>query len=232
MTTTFAPTSSPPSHSERLCSRIELALPATVQIMDIIVNHPRLKELFPEMLIRLHWLMRNSVPVMEAAMEGCRQRADDPVCAVLLPYLEEHTLEEQGHDEVLLSDLEAIGYPRQDVLRRLPSPAAAAAEGALTYWTNHHHPVAILGGMIPSECYPTSMKTIHFLQQQTGYPKAAFRTMEMHSELDQGHGKEALEMLDSLPLDDWHHELLGVAALHFLSGTTQMYRELLDEFEE
>ncbi len=77
-----------------------------------------------------------------------------------------------------------------------------------------------------------SSKTDDWIQQRTGYPKAAFRTMELHSVVDVDHGREALEAFDSLPLDDWHHEVVGVAALHFLANTTQMYRELLDEFEE
>lgn len=150
----------------------------------------------------------------------------------MLPYLEEHIEEERGHDELLLQDLERIGFSRQAVLRRLPSPCIAAAEGAMHYWTVHHHPIALFGSMIPSECYPTGRDTIRWMQQQTGYPRAAFRTMELHSDLDQGHGAEALAMLDSLPLTDWHHELLGVAALHFLAGSTQMYWELLEEFTE
>lgn len=221
------------SHSQRLCARIELAFPAMLNIANEVANHPRLRELYPELLIRMHWLIRFSVPLMESAITACRSRTnDDAVAAALLPYLEEHIEEERGHDELLLQDLERIGVPRETVLRRLPSPCIASAEGATHYWTVHHHPVALFGSMIPSECYPTSMDTIRWMQQQTGYPRAAFRTMELHSDLDQAHGAEALAMLDSLPLTDWHHELLGVAALNFLAGSTQMYWELLEEFSE
>jgi pyrroloquinoline quinone (PQQ) biosynthesis protein C len=221
------------SHSERLCARIELALPTLVEITNEIVNHPRLGEILPEVFIRMHWVIRFTVPLMLSTTEACRQRAEsDPVAAALLPYLEEHTEEERGHDELLLQDLERIGVPRAEVLRRLPSPCLAAAQGAIHYWAVHHHPIALFGSMVPSECYPTSLETIDWIQQQTGYPREAFRTMEMHSTLDQAHAAEALVMLDSLPLNDWHHEVLGVAALHFLAGTTQMYRELLDEFAE
>jgi len=220
-----------PTHSERFCALIELASPPVKRVADEIANHPRLRELFPEYLVRFYWLIRNSVPVMEIALQRSRALASiDPVAAALAPYYEEHIVEEHAHDEHLLQDLESIGVTRAEVLRRLPSPAAASAEGGLLYWTLHHHPVAVMGALIPSECYPVSLETIDWLQQQTGYPKSAFRTLELHSELDQGHGAEALAMLDSLPLDDWHHEVLGVAALHFLAGTTQMYRELLDDF--
>lgn len=206
-------------------------MPAMLGITNELINHPRFREVYPEFLVRVHWLIRFSVPLMESALESCRRRAaEDSVAAALLSYLEEHVEEERDHDEYLLQDLELLGYSRESVLRRLPPPCVAAAQGAMHYWTVHHHPVAMFGSMIPSECYPTSLETIDWMERQTGYPRAAFRTIEMHSELDQGHGAEALEVLDRLPLDDWHHEVLGVASLHFLAGTTQMYRELLDEF--
>ena len=219
------------THSHRLCSRIELAMPSMVQISNEIVNHPRLREIYPEFLIRVHWLIRFSVPLMESALEACQRLApDDSVASALIPYLEEHIPEERDHDLYLLEDLELLNYPRHMVLRRLPPPCVAAAQGAMHYWTVHHHPVAMFGSLVPSECYPTSGETVDWMQKQTGYPRAAFRTIELHSNLDQAHGAEALEMLDRLPLDDWHHEVLGVSSLHFLAGCTQMYRELLDEF--
>ena len=77
-------------------------------------------------------------------------------------------------------------------MRRLPPPCVAAAQGAMHYWTAHRHPVAMFGSMIPSECYPTGSETIDWIQHQTGYPKAAFRTMELHSVVDADHGREAL----------------------------------------
>lgn len=216
---------------QRLCSRIELALPAMLSITNATANHPRLREIFPQFLVRGHWLLRFSVPLMESALAECRRRADhDPVAAAMIPYLVEHIEEELNHDEYLLQDLESIGTPRDKVWRQLPSPCLAGAQGAMHYWTVHHHPVAMFGSLVPSECYPVNAETLNWLQQQTGYPPSAFRTLELHSDLDQGHGKEALEFLDSLPLDEWHHEVLSVAALHFLGGVTQMYRELLDDF--
>ncbi len=219
------------SHSNRLCEKIDLAMPAVQSITNEVLSHPQLRELFPEFLLRVHWLIRFSSPLMTSAKAECERRADsDEVSAAMIPYLEEHLLEEDGHDELLLQDLESIGYPREDILRRLPDPSVASAQGAMHYWTVHHHPVAMFGSLVPSECYQTSMEAIDFLQKRSGYPRSAFRTIELHSELDKEHGEEALKFLDSLPLNEWHHEVLRVAALNFLAGTTQMYRELLDQF--
>lgn len=219
------------SHSERLCGRINLAMPAVHSISNEIINHPRIRELFPEFLVRVHWLIRFSSPLMSSALAECQRRAEtDDVAAAMIPYLKEHLHEEDGHDELLLQDLESIGVPRAEVLRRLPEPCVAGAQGAMHYWTVHHHPVAMFGSLVPSECYQTSMTAIDYLHQRSGYPRSAFRTIELHSELDQDHGAEALKVVDSLPLTDWHHEVLGIAALNFLAGTTQMYRELLDQF--
>lgn len=221
------------THSERLCSRIELALPTAIGVTNAFINHSRIKELFPEFLLQTHWMVRNHNPMLEFALQRCREIApSDPVAKGLAPYYEVHIEEERNHDEWLLQDLELLGYSRADLLRRLPSPAIAMAEGGNLYWALHHHPIAVMGPLIASECYPFTLEMIDFLQQETGYPRAAFRTMELHSELDKVHGREAFEMLDSLPLDDWHHEVLSVTALNFLAGSTQMYRELLDEFVE
>ncbi len=218
-------------HSDRLCERIDLAMPTVHAVSNEIMNHPRFRALFPEFMVRVHWLIRFSSPLMEAAKAECERRAaDDEVAAAMIPYLEEHIAEEDGHDELLLQDLESIGYSREEVLRRLPDPCVAGAQGAMHYWTVHHHPVAMFGSLVPSECYQTSMAAIDFMHKRSGYPRSAFRTIELHSELDQEHGAEALKFIDSLPLTDWHHEVLGVAALNFLAGTTQMYRELLDAF--
>jgi len=221
------------SNSDRLDMKLDVARPATLQVTNELVIHPQLKEIYPEFLVRVHWLIRFSVPIMETAIEACRQQPDDPVCAVMLPYLEAHVIEELGHDDLLLKDLEVLGLSREEVWRRLPPPpCVAAVQGAMHYWTAHHHPVAMFGSMIPSECYPTGGETIDWIQQRTGYPKAAFRTMELHSVVDVDHGREVLDAFDSLPLDDWHHEIVGVAALHFLANVTLMSRELLDEFNE
>lgn len=220
-------------HSERLCSKIDLALPRFIEASNDVIGHPRFRELYPELLKRLHWIIRATVPVMLVARDRCRELAEtDPVAAALAPYYDEHAREEQHHDEWLLQDLELLGHPRAEVLRRIPSAVAAESVGARYYWTLHHHPLAELGAMAVAECNPMAASAVDLMQELTGYPREAFRTLAVHAELDPHHRDEILATLDALPLDDGHHELLGLAALQTVDSITRLYRELLDDFAE
>lgn len=144
-----------------------------------------------------------------------------------MPYLDEHIEEERHHDLWLLEDLEITGTPRSDVLARIPSPRVAALVGAQYCWVRHHHPLALLGYIAVLEGSPPSRSFIAGLEQRTGLPPAAFRTLEKHGELDPGHGHELDGFLDALPLTPAHESLLGVSLVHTVSALGGCIRELL-----
>lgn len=215
------------SHSERLRQKIELVLPEFAEASTAVVAHPRFRELFPELLVRVHWMIRCSVPLMETSLRRCHELANhDPVAAALIAYLTQHIKEELHHDEWLLEDLEGLGWPRSEVLRRVPSPAAAACVGARYYWVLHHHPIAEIGGIAVMEGYPPSVEAVELMQKLSGLPRGAFRTIDKHSHLDPHHRDDLLEAIDNLPLDDEHHEMLGVAALATVESASALYREV------
>ena len=49
--------------------------------------------------------------------------------------------------------------PRDEVLRRMPSPTVASFIGAHYYWIHHHHPVAQLGQIAVQEGYPPTHRS-------------------------------------------------------------------------
>jgi hypothetical protein len=217
--------------SERIRARIELLIPALVRAGDRLIEHPRVRELYPEYLFMSHSVIRASVPLMEAALAKARTTAaDDPVSAALAPYLEEHIDEERDHDEWLLGDLEVLGRDRREILARPPSPTVAALVGAQYYWIFHYHPVTLLGYVSLLEGYPPSMELIQRLIDATGYPREAFRTMIAHAELDPGHRDELNELLDSLPLTPEQSVALGVSAIQTVDLFTRAIDELVDEY--
>ena len=112
------------------------------------------------------------MPLTEAALARARELGDEPLAA----YLEEHVDEERGHDDTLLGDLELLGFPREAVLERMPSPRVAALVGSQYYWILHHHPVAFLGYVALMEGYPPTPDLITALIERTGHPRAAFTT--------------------------------------------------------
>ena len=164
-----------------------------------LVEHPRLRELWPEYLVLQHQIIRATVPLTEAALERTRELQGDPL---LVTYLEEHVGEELNHDEGLLEDLESLGLGRAEVLGRMPSAAVAALVGAQYYWIHHHHPVAFLGYVALMEGYPPTTELIETLAARTGYPEDSFRTFAQHAELDPGHRDHLDETLDALPLGE------------------------------
>ncbi len=112
--------------SQLLRTKIGFWLPELSEAGRRFVDHPGVRELYPEYLERMHWIVRASVPLMETA----RARAleiDDPVAAMVATYFEKHIDEEVGHDEWLLEDLEALGRDRAAVLVRPPSPPSPAS---------------------------------------------------------------------------------------------------------
>lgn len=218
------------SHSRRLRQKIERALPRAGSISAALVEHPCYREAFPEFLITVHQMIRATVPLMRTALDRCRQlTATDAVAAGMVPYFEQHIQEEMHHDDWLLDDLERIGVSRAAVLARMPSPAVASLAGAQYYWIHHHHPVAKLGQIAVMEGYPSSPEAVELMQQRTGYPPAAFHTLEKHCHLDQNHRDDFDEMLDALPLTDEHHQILGVSALHTVEMVMRAYGEVLEQ---
>lgn len=221
------------SHSERLRRKIALALPEFKDASSRILAHPRFPELYPEMLVTLHWMIRATVPLMQAALNCCREmEADDAVAAAMIPYLTQHIKEELHHDNWLLDDLEVLGVPREEVLARMPSPAVASLDGAQYYWMYHHHPIAKLGQIAVMEGYPPTVEAIELMAEKSGHPRAAFRTLEKHCHLDPHHRDDLNAALDGLPLDDRHHAILGVSALHTIQAASRAYREIIERAEE
>jgi pyrroloquinoline quinone (PQQ) biosynthesis protein C len=215
--------------SERLRRKIELVRPALAAAGRRFLDHPNIGRMYAEYLFVLHCIVRASVPLMRTALDLSRTLAQsDRVAAGMVPYLENHILEELHHDEWLLDDLGVIGVRQSEVLSRPPSPTVASLVGAQYYWVRHSHPVALMGYMAVLEGYPPSTHWIEALVAATGHPGEAFRTLREHAELDPGHWQELAATLDALPLTDDHRAVLGLSAIH----TVRMVAQAIDELVE
>ncbi len=220
----------PPSASERLRRKIELILPELAEAGRRLLDHPRIADLYAPYLITSHWIVRASVPLMQAALQRCRQvERTDPVASALGDYLEEHIPEELHHDEWLLKDLEVLGISRSAVLAGTPSPTVAALVGAQYYWILHHHPAALLGYIELLEGYPPLRDEIETLIERTGHDRAAFRTLLHHAELDPHHSGDLHRLLDGLPLTAEHSKVLGLSAMHSVHLMAAAIGEIMDE---
>jgi len=219
-----------PAEGERLRQTIAFVLPRLVGAGERLIEHPGVRDLYPEYLFTSHCVIRASVPLMEAGRARAEElAADDPVAAAIAPYLEEHIPEELDHDEWLLDDLEVLGRDREAVLARPPSPTVAALVGAQYYWIHHYHPVGLLGYIAVFEGYPPSPEMIDRLVERTGYSRDAFRTIIGHAELDPGHRDELDRLLDTLPLTREQATVMRLSALYSVDAFARALEEVVGE---
>lgn len=199
------------SASTRVRRELAGAVEPLTAACTALVEHQRLREIWPEYLVLQHQIIRATVPLTEAALARARELSDslrEPLAA----YLERHVDEELNHDEGLLDDLESLGLGRAEALGRMPPAAVATLVGSQYYWIHHHHPVAFLGYVALMEGYPPTPELIETLAARTGYPREAFRTFEQHADLDPGHRDHLDRTLDELPLDAEHEAMIVTSA--------------------
>jgi hypothetical protein len=191
-------------------------------------SHPHLRELYPELLFRIHCFSRATIALMTAAQVTARAVSEsDLVAKCLADYLSKHMLEEKGHDEWLLEDLEVLGIERKAVLRRVPIPTATALAGTQYYWIFHVHPVALLGYLAVMEGSPPRTEFLEEAIVRTGLPTGAFRTYLRHAHLDLQHRKDLFATLDRMPLTREHVAFIGVSAFQTVHLSRLLFEELV-----
>jgi heme oxygenase-like protein len=220
--------------SARLGRKVELVLPAYGAPLARLLEHPRADVLYPRCLIVSYHISRSMVPLMEAALAHARALGPgDPVAAGLAAYLEHHIPEEM-HDDVpgdaVVDDLAALGLDPVEV-RALPTtPQIAALIAAQLAWMSEDHPVAILG-FLELEAHNADRATVERLIAKTGLPREGFGQLLLHSKLDLVHAKELHRVIDALPLEAAHEQLIGLSALHTMSLVTEAFLDAIGEAE-
>ena len=216
--------------SARLTRKLEIVLPAYDAPGHMLLEHPRARELYPAYLATASYVALAMVPLMEAALERCRALAtDDAVAAGLVAYLERHIPEEMHGDEPggeLLAELRLLGVDT-DALRDGPvPPKIAALLGTLFHRIHHAHPVAVLG-FLWLERYPPDVGAVERLVERTGLPREAFGQLLVHSEVDLRHGAELAAVLDALPVEPRHEELVGLSALETMAFVADAWLDVV-----
>jgi Iron-containing redox enzyme len=170
------------------------------------------------------------VPLMEAALYRARAAAaEDPVAKGLVPYLERHIPEEMHGDEpggATLDDLGALGVDVARLRRDPPAPQVAALIGAQYYWIFHRHPVALLG-FLELEAFHPDGPTVERMIDTTGLPREGFRQLIIHSKLDVVHARDLHRLVDTLPLEPRHEELIGLSVLQTMALLAEALLEVV-----
>lgn len=219
-------------HSEALRFKLSLTDDRYGRLTRRLWSHPRLTELYPRYLIRLHGVVRAGVPLMEAALEAARRLPDsDPLRAHLLAYYGEHIDEERDHDQWLLDDIVELGYARESVLAEVPSPLIASVVGAQYYWIRHAHPVALMGYLFLLEGNPPTVELVERIKEATGLPEVGFRCLRHHAVADVGHREDLYRAFDAMPLDRELEGLVGISATWSQHLLAESLEAMLEDFE-
>lgn len=190
--------------------------------------HPDLAKLYPKYLIYLYASVRASVSVLKMAWAEARRLAPlDPVCEGIEPYLGRHIVEESGHEDWIVEDLEVLGISAQELAQSIPSPTIAAMVGAQYYWVLHCHPVVLLGYLVMIEGDPPNAPALEARARSRGISIAAFRTLMRHAALDQHHRDELYELLDHLPLTERQKILIRMNACRTSKSIAIEFEELI-----
>ncbi|WNI26333.1 iron-containing redox enzyme family protein [Streptomyces sp. ITFR-16] len=171
----------------------------------------------------MHQVIRASVPLMERAAARCEALPHDPVAPPLARYLRAHAEEERGHDDWLLTDAAAAGTTPGALTAPTPPAHIAALVGAQYYWIEHSHPVALLGYIAVLEGNAPAPGLAARLARETGLPHAAFETVRLHADLDDGHSADLDRLIDRLPLDPAQRSLVAVSALHTVAALAELF---------
>jgi heme oxygenase-like protein len=218
--------------SERLRIKVELAAPALVEPSRILLRHPRAREVLPRFLAAGYQVARSMVPLMETALGRAHELAPgDAVASQLIPYLERHIPEEMHGDEpgaAALGDLEAFGVDTGELRTSLPAPNVAALVGAQYYWIIRYHPVAVLG-FLELESFHPRLPSVERLIEITGLPREGFRQLLLHAKLDIAHARELHRVIDSLPLEPFHEQLIGLSALQTIALLSEVLLDVVEE---
>ena len=196
----------------------------------LLLESSRARELYPSYLAAGTCVALEMIPLMEAALERARALAsDDPVAAGLAAYLERHIPEEIHGDEPggdSLEDLEVLGVDTAALRSRPLPPKIAAVIGMQYFWIHQCHPAAILG-FLELEAYHPHAPAVEQLIATTGLPRDGFRQLLLHSELDVEHADELHRVLDSLPLEPHHEQLIASSALQTMALMIDVWLDVI-----
>jgi hypothetical protein len=221
-----------PTASARLRQKTDLLLPAFATPGRLLLEHPHARDLYPRYLSASSYASLAMVPLMEAALQRARFLAPrDPIAEALANYLERHIPEEIHGEEpgrAALDDLEAVGVDTVALRAGRVPVKLAALIGSQYFWILYCHPVAILG-FLELEAYHPDRPFVEQLIEKTGLPPEGFRYLLLHTELDVEHAEELHRVLDALPLEPAHEELIALSALQTMAFLIDAWLDIVTD---
>ena len=156
----------------------------------------------------------------------------DRLPTAMVRYLEQNLVEEAGHEQWVLDDLERLGFERNRVRRSRPMRQTASLVGSQYFWIEKAEPAVCFGYMFTLERTAATPELhragITSISARVGIGMDALTNYTRHGELDFDHQDDKINLLNTVKLDANSAE----AILQNCQETTLNLSELFVEIAE
>jgi len=129
----------------------------------------------------------------------------DRLPAEMTRYLEQNLIEEAGHEQWVLDDLERLGFERNHVQNSRPLRQTASLVGSQYFWIEKAEPAACFGYMFTLERTAATPELhragITSISERLGIGMDALSNFTRHGELDFDHQDDKIKLLNTVNLD-------------------------------
>jgi pyrroloquinoline quinone (PQQ) biosynthesis protein C len=223
MTITLELENNKKSFSQHLSERILPTLIERGKIWQKLAHQKNFAQFYATVLVQSYHYVKQSCPLMEKAVSD---HLTDARYDFLRAYLQNHILEEAGHDEWLLQDIENLGYSRDLAIRSIPLNAVCNMVGTQLYLMAEFGGVALLGYIFVLEAYPPKSNFLTELSETHSIPIDAFSTFFEHSDIDVRHAGELMEILNSSQLTNKDRQLIEYSAQSAVEATYLLFNQI------
>jgi hypothetical protein len=84
-------------------------------------------------------------------------------------------------------------------------------------------------GFLQLERFHPRRGSVEQLIETTGLPREGFGQLLLHAELDVEHAAELDRVIDDLPLEPFHEELIGLSALQTIGLLSEVLLDVVEE---
>jgi len=209
-------------HLENVRTNVRDTLKNVGWIADAIAHKPDPKN-YQRYLTNVWHYAQHSATVIGLA--GTRCVLSHPPLA---QYLLHHALEELGHDQWALDDLQALGIAEADIRKSRPVPSCAAMIGYEYYIAGYGNPVALFGWLFVLEAMGDDLghMVAEGFKEGLELPEGV-KFLAGHGEADEEHTRDIIEHIEKnisgSDLEDVHYVADVVADIY-----CRMLREIAE----
>ncbi len=188
------------------------AIEAIPQLQDMLSGQFT-RQRYINFLIQLYPVVSHFCPLMAAAASRCADRYPE-----LRNYLYEHIVEEKGHEQMVLDDLDSMCVDSFDVPSQLPSPPVQAMLGFNYHSIAANDPHSVLGLVYVLEIVSSVYggRVAQAVSRTVNLPLAqGFSFLESHASLDDEHLGELRKAMQSVQESEVEDVVLNSVRTNF-----------------